>query len=443
MLKKIVQNYLSSNTDFSNDSILRLKFTIVNAFASIGVSYVFVHGLFNLIRQYSILGGLELMGGFMVIINVLLLRRTKNIEFAGSVILFLMLCLFVSLMTFGQNDKTGLFWFFTFPLLAFFLKSRKKGFIWIAVQFVIIVLLFGMSWLGLFIQVPYTFYEMIILIFSLLAVILIVYFYDLLKDEFVRMQERRQDELIEKKIVSDQFQIAEQIQTLLIPQEDAAFGNIAISGFYKAASGVGGDYYDFFEVDKRHVAVIVSDVAGKGLSSAFVMVNIRSIFQHNIVNSGMSPADMVKLINRKMLEDSTNDLFATLSVYLFDSERREVVFCHAGYGPFVFYSFDEDRVIELPTESLPAGVVAEDTKYVNIRQELAPGDIILSYTDGLLESFEKKYDNRGKEKLYQLLLSHAPEDPRKIKHVIINEIDDYIGNRNQRDDISLVIAKIE
>ncbi|RPI01040.1 MAG: hypothetical protein EHM64_16325, partial [Ignavibacteriae bacterium] len=326
MLKKIVQNYLSSSANLAGNSLLRLKFMIVNSYTVIGCSYVFVHGVFNLLRQFHILGGLEILGGLLVIINIILLRKTKNIEFAGAVILFLMLCLFISLVVFGQDDKTGLFWFFTFPLLAFFLKGIKEGFIWIIFQFVVIITMLVMSELNFIIRIPYSIYEIVVLCMSILAVILLLYFYELMKNELVAMQNKQHDDDVEQRILREQFDIAERIQKLLIPQKDRNFGNISISGYYRAALGVGGDYYDYFEIDGDRIAVIICDVSGKGISGAFVMVNIRSIFQNNIPKFMITPSEMITIINEKMLEDSTNDFFAVLSVYIYNKKNMTMEF---------------------------------------------------------------------------------------------------------------------
>ena len=442
MLKQLLQDYFSGGVDHPGDGFRRLKFTVVTIFSFIGAFFAFAVGTFNLIRHFYILGGIELMGGVWSVLNLILLRRTKNIEFASFVILLLMLGLFPCLLLFGEGDKTGLFWFFTFPLLALFLKDGWKGFVWIALELLVIIVLTAMNELHILISIPYSAYEMALLALSLLAVTLIVFFYVLIKNEYLILQKKREDEWAERRLLDDQFAIAERIQRLLIPGEDRVFGRLSVSGFYKAAAGVGGDYYDFFAVDGDHVAVIMCDVSGKSVSGAFVMVNIRSVFQRNITREKMSPAAMVRLLNRAMLADSTNDIFAVLSVFMFNHPTRTVVFCHAGYGPFVYYSAREARVVEVPFNSLPVGVIGEESTYVNRNVRLEPGDIILSYTDGLLDSFAKQSEKNDKAALYRLVSEHALESPARIKQAIIDEIGHLIANRQQADDISLVVSKV-
>jgi hypothetical protein len=440
MLKKLVRNYLSSGLDHSGDSLLRLKYTMVNGFTLIGVTFVFAIGIFNLARDYTLLGGLQLFGGSLCVVNVILLRRTRNIEFASGVILFGMLCLFATLLVLGGNDRTGLFWFCTYPLLALFLKGSPRGFIWLAFQFLVTAVLTVMSELRVLVAIPYTPYEMVMLGASLLAVTLIVFFYERLKNDFLSLQKKRGEDLVKKKIIDDQFAIAERIQRLLIPGDDRVFGRLAVSGYYKAAAGVGGDYYDFFEIDRDHTALIMCDVSGKSVSAAFVMVNIRSIFQHNIGRADMNPAAMVKLLNRAMLADSTSDIFAVLSVFMFNNPTRTAVFCHAGYGPFTFYSKKKDRIIEVPSNSLPVGVIEDDSNYVNRAVPLEPGDVILSYTDGVLDGFEKNSETSDKTALYRLVRDKAGETPALIKQAIVAAIG--AGARDLPDDVSLVISKV-
>ncbi|MBN1523119.1 MAG: SpoIIE family protein phosphatase [Spirochaetales bacterium] len=439
---RIIQNYLSSGADMSGDSVRRLKFMTINAFTVIGVSFAYIFGVFNILRQFYPLGTLLIFGATLCVINILVLRKTKNIEFAGSVILFLMECLFCSLLIFGSTDRSGLFWFFTFPPLVLFLKNSRQGFAWIGVQFCITIILITLSELRVLPAISYSLYEIVVLCCSLTAVTLIVYFFQLIKNEFIKTEQKRQiDELVEKRR-KDQYAIAERIQRMLIPQDDHRFKNIEISGFYQAASGVGGDYFDFFELDGEKIAVIISDVSGKGISGAFVMVNIRSIFQHNITKARIDPAEMVRIINRKLMADSTDDIFATLSVYIFNSTDNMVTFCHAGFGPFIYYSAKKEAVLEFPSFSLPAGVLLEDSNYVNNGLILAPGDIIISFTDGLIESYEIKLEESGKQALYDIVKQNAGKSAPEIKTAILEKISDCIRNKNQHDDISLVVSKI-
>jgi serine phosphatase RsbU (regulator of sigma subunit) len=442
MLKRIVLDYLSSGIDHGKDDLLRLKFTIVNAFTVIGVVFVFSLGVFNITRQYFPLGVVEIAGGFLCIINVILLRRTRNIEFASFIILFLMLCLFVSLIVFGGEDKTGLFWFFTFPPLALFLKKKREGLLWIGAELVVITVMTAVSECRFLFRSPYSVYEIFFLVLSLAALTLIVVFYVFIKDNFIALEKHTHEEQVRQQVLDDQFSIAERIQRLLIPQEDRVCGRLSLSGFYKAAAGVGGDYYDFFEIDSGRVAVIMCDVSGKSIAGAFVMVNIRSVFQHSIPREEMNPASMVKIINRRLLADATSDIFAVLSVYVFHSNSRQVDFCNAGYGPFAYYSAREGRVIEAPSASLPVGVVADDSNYVNTTVRLYPGDIILSYTDGILESFEKVNEKNDREALYRLVCGHAEQEPRQIKRTIVAAIGDISGKRSRQDDLSLLVAKV-
>jgi serine phosphatase RsbU (regulator of sigma subunit) len=442
MLKDILYNYLTSNSDPHHDSIVRTKFMILNSFTVIGVSFVFIFGIFNILRQFYPLGVVEIFGGWLCIGNVLLLRRTKNIDFAGSVILFLMQGLFVALLLFGSNDRTGLFWFFTYPLLALFLKGYKIGFICTAIQILITIAIISLSEAKLFFTIPYTLYEIIVLCCSLVAETLIVLFYEIIRNELAANLKKQLQETVGKKILEDQFAIAEKIQRLLIPGQDHVFNNLEISGYYRPAAGVGGDYYDYFEIDKSNIAVIVCDVSGKGISGAFVMVNIRSIFQHEITRDQINPAEMVRIINKKMMSDLTNDMFATLSVYMYNSAIREVTFCNAGYGPFTYFSREKNSVLEIPFNSLPSGIIDDDSRYVNKRFSVNKGDVIVSYTDGLIECFERKYDDAGKQTLYDLISTYADKSAAEIKNRLINDVSSLFGKTRHSDDVSLIISKI-
>jgi len=143
-----------------------------------------------------------------------------------------------------------------------------------------------------------------------------------------------------------------------------------------------------------------------------------------------------------LVNDLTSDMFATLTVYIFNSETNEVTFCNAGHGPFFYFSVKENKVIEVNYNSLPGGISEDFSNFVNTKIKLDKDDIILSYTDGLLEAFEHKYGNDGKAIIYKTICENKNLSAQEINAEIMGKINEVVGKMDRNDDISLLISKI-
>lgn len=252
-----------------------------------------------------------------------------------------------------------------------------------------------------------------------------------------------QDAIIKKKVLEEQFSIAEGIQRSLIPKSNLILNEIEVAGFYKAALGVGGDYFDFFNIDNERVGVIISDVSGKGIPAALMMVVIRTIFKTYIKRANITPKDIVTIINNVLAEDISNDMFASLFFFTFNKKTREVIFCNAGHGPFTYYSVNEKKVKTIISRTMPIGVMADNPNYTDQKVKMAKGDVILVFTDGVSEAMNLNRDEFSEEKMYEIVEGIPQLSAQEINQTIIHELDKFVGEAPQHDDISLIVAKVK
>ena len=274
--KKFIKNILIGNTTFP-DETLKIQYLILNSFSVIGASFVFILGILHLFSSNVSLGIFDLCGSIFTISTITFLRKTKNINICSDIILSEMILLFIFLLWFNKNN-TSLFWFYTFPPLAIFLKGYKKGFIWVSTEFLIIIIFFLSEKLKIFSPIIFTDMQIFIMVMSLLTVTILIFFYETLKLKLINVIKKQENEIVKKKIIEEEYLLAEKIQKALIPDKDIILNNLEISGYYQAANGVSGDYYDYVDIRDGKTAVIICDVSGKGVPSAIVMVNINIYF---------------------------------------------------------------------------------------------------------------------------------------------------------------------
>gem|GEM_PF-665286 len=252
-----------------------------------------------------------------------------------------------------------------------------------------------------------------------------------------------QEEIIKKKVLEEQFTIAEGIQRSLIPQKDLILKEVDVTGFYKAALGVGGDYFDFFQIDNDKIAVILSDVSGKGIPASLMMVNIRTVFKTYIKTEKNSPSKVVSIINNVLSEDLSSDMFATLFFYIFNKRTRELIFCNAGHGPLTYYSSKTRKVETIKTQTMPIGIMPNNPQYQDVKVSLSPGDIVVVFTDGVTEAMNETREEFTEERLFKIIEENSNLSSKELNAKIIQELANFVGSAPQHDDISLIVMKVK
>jgi serine phosphatase RsbU (regulator of sigma subunit) len=266
--------------------------------------------------------------------------------------------------------------------------------------------------------------------------------------EFNRMTERLleyQAQMEKKAKIDEQLEIARGIQQDLIPSTGIDTDRISIDGFYKAASGVGGDYYDFKEVDSGRYGLIMSDVAGKGIPASLMMIMIRSVFK-SLIGSGVSdPGRVVTLMNSTLASDISSDRFATLLFGLFDMKKKTLRYTNAGYGPIMVYKRKE-KLCSLVTSlegSFPIGVL-DDVEYSEEKPiKLSTGDVLVLFTDGIHEARNEQHKEYGIERLAGIVPSFADKGSKEMANLIIEDVLGFVGNAEQYDDMTLMVMKVK
>ena len=247
-------------------------------------------------------------------------------------------------------------------------------------------------------------------------------------------------ELLEKQEIEREVGIAADIQTKLLPKLLPKIKNAGVSAYSIPARGVSGDYYDIIPLREGKFAMVICDVAGKGVPASLVMVMIRTII-HLIASSSRSTAQIVSWINKGIAGKIDIDRFATLSFFTFDPATGALQYSNAAHHPAMIYRAVAGSVEQLDTDGLPIGIEHE-ARYSQRETRLANGDIIMMYTDGVVEAMDSRGRQYEDERLKSIFVDNASLGAEDLLKVIRTDIDAFVGNAKQHDDQTLMLMKM-
>ena len=247
-------------------------------------------------------------------------------------------------------------------------------------------------------------------------------------------------ELLEKQEIEREVGIAADIQAKLLPKQLPKIKNAGVSAYSVPARGVSGDYYDIIPLREGKFAMVICDVAGKGVPASLVMVMIRTII-HLIASSSRSTAQIVSWINKGIAGKIDIDRFATLSFFTFDPATGVLQYSNAAHHPAMIYRAAAGSVEQLDTDGLPIGIERE-ARYSQRETRLANGDIIMMYTDGVVEAMDSRGRQYEDERLKSIFVDNASLGAEDLLKVIQTDIDAFVGNAKQHDDQTLMLMKM-
>ncbi|MDH4198891.1 MAG: PP2C family protein-serine/threonine phosphatase [Spirochaetia bacterium] len=443
MLMKIWQNFLNSgcNPKEVTDPVLnQIKF--FNFFSLIGISSALFFGLAHLMYGDRNLGYFEVLGSFLAIINVLYFRKSLNFPLASSVILTSMIVLLILLLISGGFHGTGVYWFYTFPALAFFLKGKLRGFLYLFYLYLGVAVFYEFHNYGLISRFYYSSVEIRQLLSSLTAVSLLVFFYEKIKVDNEEKIKQSEKEIVMKNLFDQQFEIAGEIQRTYIPLDTMDSDFFEISSYYKPAMEIGGDYFDIFPLEGEKTGVIICDVSSKGIPAALIMVKLSTMLKMMSEVKSMDACGLLSSLNRNITNQMTNNMFIT-SIYLVINQiAGQIEFVNAGHLPMTIYSHKDKEIKTIHSKNLPLGI-SEDEIYKNCVINVSNGDIIVLYTDGINEMQNLHNEMYGRKRLHEQIEKNSEATAKEISAIIIKDLFYFSKGAIQNDDIALMVIKIQ
>jgi serine phosphatase RsbU (regulator of sigma subunit)/anti-sigma regulatory factor (Ser/Thr protein kinase)/tetratricopeptide (TPR) repeat protein len=256
-----------------------------------------------------------------------------------------------------------------------------------------------------------------------------------------------QKSLVDQERLQKEMQLAQEIQQTLLPMEFPEVDGYEIASYYEAAKEVGGDYYDFVEVDKDTLGIAVADVSGKGVPGSLVMTMIRTALRTE-ARGIKDAAKVLSKVNAFVSNDIKKGMFVTVFYIIIDSKKRSVNYASAGHNPMILYRGSTQKTYYLNPKGFPIGVQLPEKDYFDkyIQSEtvrLTKDDILLLYTDGITEAMNSRRELYGEERLLQVLRKYGKSDIETFVERLKDGIYAFTEGAPQYDDITLVGLKEE
>ncbi|MEJ7638312.1 MAG: PP2C family protein-serine/threonine phosphatase, partial [Singulisphaera sp.] len=244
--------------------------------------------------------------------------------------------------------------------------------------------------------------------------------------------------LLARERIERDLKIAEQVQKRFLPQSVPQIDGFEFFAHYNPAYEVGGDYYDFVPLPQNRLAIALGDVSGKGVAAALMMAKFSGDTRYCILTEN-SPAAAANELNSLLCAAGIEEKFITLSLSVLDLSMRRLTLCSAGHLPLIVRRVD--GTIEEVGEDIggfPLGVLP-NSSYQQIEVVLAPGDVVVVYSDGVTDRAARGelYDSRDHRRLLKRV-ADSPGGPQAVGRAILQDIREFSADHAQADDITLL-----
>ncbi len=241
--------------------------------------------------------------------------------------------------------------------------------------------------------------------------------------------------------IEEELTIGKQIQLSMLPECCPVVAGWEIEAFYKAARQVGGDFYDFFYLPKspNRLGMVIADVSDKGIPAAIFMALSRTLIRTTAL-TGRTPAAALMRANELLLKDSQSDAFLTAFYAILNTKTGRLDWTNAGHNPPIWYEAATQTFHKL---TLP-GIVLGIFETISLREsstQLAPGDFVIFYTDGVTEAMSAEGEGFGEVRFIDTLRRHAHQNADEIVRGVIDAVNEFTANTPQSDDFTLFIVK--
>ena len=249
---------------------------------------------------------------------------------------------------------------------------------------------------------------------------------------------------LERERMKQELEIARRVQQSFLPRQYPHMAGLDIAAVCVPANEVGGDYYDFIPSSPERVGIVIGDVSGKGVSAAFYMALTKGLLRAAAAEHD-SPKEILSKVNARFYENSDSNVFISMVYGVLDLEKRHLVYARAGHNPVILHNTAEGRSQSFAPPGIALGLdkgeIFEQVIAEKILQ-LNSGDVLVFYTDGFTEAINWRKEEFGEKRLLDLIEQNKELSADDIVKSIELEIRAFIGDTSQRDDMTLVIAKI-
>jgi len=248
----------------------------------------------------------------------------------------------------------------------------------------------------------------------------------------------------ERQRVQRELEIARRVQLSFLPRSKPKLQGIDVASICIPATEVGGDYFDFFEIDDHRLGVVIGDVSGKGISAAFHMTLTKG-FLKSQAKTGLSPREIIINMNELFYENVERGTFISMIYGIFDLRQRNFAFSRAGHNPLLIQKHGAEQVELLSPRGLALGLESGEI-FDRVIEEYKIGiqtnDLFLFYTDGFSEAMNADKEEFGENRLQHVLESNPDHTAEQVIEAFKREIFKFVGQAPQHDDMTMLVVKI-
>ncbi len=272
---------------------------------------------------------------------------------------------------------------------------------------------------------------------------------------------------VEQETFQSEMEIAQEVQAQLYPCTCPGMKTLDYSCMCRPASGLSGDYYDFLALRPHQLCIAVGDVSGKGISAALLMANLQALLRSRAYLDGATLGSVVADMNRMMCSYTNESRYATFFCGIYDDTDRTLTYVNAGNHPpmllrngtsrqntvacasqidvlphcDVLQTVSALQITRLESSGSPLGMFPDmfyrqETVYLN------PGELLLIFTDGIIEAMNGREEEFGELRLANLASAHRHLPPSALIDLISAQIGAFVGQRTQHDDQTLIVAQV-
>jgi sigma-B regulation protein RsbU (phosphoserine phosphatase) len=236
----------------------------------------------------------------------------------------------------------------------------------------------------------------------------------------------------------EEIRLAARIQGDLLPKSRPAIDGYDVAGTSIPAQEVGGDYFDYIPVDADRWALALGDVSGKGLPASLVMANLQATLRGQTY-PGVSVSECIARSNRLLHRSTSAEKFATLFYGVLDLREHRLTFTNAGHdNPFFYDQGSAPR--RLSTGGIVLGAIGE-YPFQEESVTLAPGDLLVVYSDGIAEAMNAKGEFFGEDRIADAIAKHRELPAAELMEKVLGTVRRFVGKHPQSDDMTILILK--
>ncbi len=259
-------------------------------------------------------------------------------------------------------------------------------------------------------------------------------------DGLLQHANEAEKEKLHRERLAQEFHIGHEIQMSLLPKHVPGFSGVDLATSYLAAKEVNGDFYDLFKLSNGKLLIAICDTAGKGISACLFALGLRSMIR----SLASVETDLSSLVRRAndlySIDAQESSMFSTLWIGIYDPKEKTLTYCSQGHPPALLIR--GAQLEELWTEGIALGAQKMD-KIPTQEIDLQAGDLLVLYTDGIIEAHNPKHELFGKERFYELFMHKQKATAQQNIDRVMEEIKLFASGAPQHDDITLLIMHVQ